>query len=270
MHQFDITIIGGGAMGSALVAGILKNEFIDATRITVCDPSNDSLKRLATQHKIKTSCDTDKNIAHAEWIILAVKPQVMSEVLKSIKPHLNPDQIVISIAAGVALTTMVKALAHDRVVRIMPNTPAQVGCGMSAWIATEGITDGDKQLIREFLKSLGEEIELRSDDEIDKATAIHGSGPGYIFYMLEALQQAGIDLGFSRDIATKLAVQTLYGSGVLARESGTEPAKLREQVTSKGGGTEAALNVLNDEHVREDFIKAVQAAYTRYQELAQQ
>lgn len=257
-------------MGSALVAGILRAKFVDPARITVCDPSEDQLKKLVHAHQIKTSCSNEENIPDANWILLAVKPQHMTSLLTNIQPHLNPSQLVISIAAGISTKTIVSALRHDRVVRVMPNMPAQVGCGMSAWVATEAVNAGDRALLTEFLKTFGDEVELQSDDEIDKATALHGSGPGYFFFITEALMHAGMELGFSEDVARRLAVQTAYGSGVLAKETGTDPGTLRTQVTSKGGGTEAALNSFADEKVREGFIKGIHAAYKRYQELSKQ
>jgi len=141
---------------------------------------------------------------------------------------------------------------------------------MSAWIATEAVNDGDKALIRAFLETLGDEVELDSDDDIDKATALHGSGPGYFFYMTESLKHAGIELGFSDEVAEKIAVQTVYGSGVLAKESTECPLDLQNKVTSKGGGTEAALKAFEDEQVRERFIRGIHAAYKRYQELSKE
>ena len=264
-----IAFIGGGNMGEAMLAAVLKN--LPAPHgITVSDISDARRIRIEQEYgsgygatSLTTTSDNKQAIADVDIIILAVKPQNLPQLLAELKGKVESDQLVLSIIAGAKIETISKGLSHQAVVRAMPNTPARVGEGMSVWTATPDVTSGQKQAAKAILGAMGRELYVDDEKYIDMATAVSGSGPAYFFLMVEALTEAAIEIGLPPDKAQELVVQTMLGSGRFIEQSGETPAELRRKVTSPGGTTAAAL----EQFEKGDFVglvkKAVKAAYER-------
>jgi len=199
--------------------------------------------------------------------VLAIKPQNLPEVMTSLKGSLAPGQLVLSIIAGAGLGTLCEGLGHASVVRAMPNTPARIGEGMTVWTATPGVTAQQREWTGAILGAMGQVIEVDDDDRVDMATAVSGSGPAYVFLFIEALVDAAVQIGLSRDTAQEIVLTTVLGAGHLLKESGQEPADLRHMVTSPGGTTAAALSRLEEGGFSDLVRAAVDAAYRRAKEL---
>ena len=206
--------------------------------------------------------------AEADVVVLAVKPQVLESVLMEISGRLEPGQLVISIVAGAALDTIAWGLDHREIVRVMPNTPARIGEGMSVWTATPEVCETDLERTRCILQALGKEIYVTNEDELDMATALSGTGPAYVFLFMEALVDAGVHLGFSRSVAQELVLQTVRGSVDFASQFSGHLADLRNQVTSPGGTSAEALYQMEKGALRTIVSKAVYAAYQRSRALS--
>jgi pyrroline-5-carboxylate reductase len=206
-------------------------------------------------------------VSGKEIVVLAVKPQNLAEVIAELAGRLKAGQVVLSIIAGAKIDTLSKGLKHDAIARAMPNTPAQIGEGMTVWTATPQVTGEEKGLVGAILGAMGAEIYVDDEKYIDMATAVSGSGPAYFFLMVEALVEAAAAIGLPRDMARQLAVQTMLGSGHLIERSGVAPAELRRRVTSPGGTTARALEQLEKGQFTELVKRAVQAAYDRAREL---
>ncbi|MFA5842568.1 MAG: pyrroline-5-carboxylate reductase [Candidatus Gracilibacteria bacterium] len=263
-------LIGCGNMGSAIAESLLllKKPLFKSIQILDSHPEKCApLKKLGA--KILPSLSRTKIDANT-FILLAVKPQSMEELLRTICPNLHPGTLLISIAAGVNLKRLQKYSGHSRVVRVMPNTPALVQKGASAWIASSEVTVAQKRATQRMLESFGMAIEVKRERDMDAVTALSGSGPAYVFYFLEALVQGATKLGLSEDTAQKLAIQTLIGGSELAlRQAKTLPdlMALRAKVTSKGGTTERALGVFEKKQFKKIVEEALKAAFDRAQEL---
>jgi pyrroline-5-carboxylate reductase len=268
-----IAFIGGGNMGEAMLAAVLNN-LPAPHNISVSDISDS--RRARIEQKYGGGCGatslttTSRNldaIAGKDVIILAVKPQNLPELLAELKGKIGSSQLVLSIIAGVTIAAIAKGLNHQAVARAMPNTPAQIGEGMSVWTATDAVTEKQKKAAGDILGAMGKEIYVSDEADIDRATAVSGSGPAYFFLMVEALVEAAVAIGLPADMAQKLVLQTMLGSGRFIEASGESPAELRKKVTSPGGTTAAALEQFD----RGDFSalvkKAVAAAYARAREL---
>jgi len=206
-------------------------------------------------------------IADKEIVVLAVKPQTLTEVMAELKGKLKPGQVVLSIIAGARIDTLSKGLNHGAIARAMPNTPAQIGEGMTVWTATPRVTGEQKGLVGAILGAMGVEIYVDDEKYLDMATAVSGSGPAYFFLMAESLIEAAVAIGLPRDMARKLVVQTMLGSGRLIQQSGEEPSQLRIKVTSPGGTTARALEQLEKGQFTELVKRAVKAAYDKAREL---
>ncbi len=263
----SLTIIGGGVMGEAILARLLAQGVVAAANVMVAEPVAARRDQLASDYAITCSATNREAVEEAETVVLAVKPQTLKQVFSDLSGTLVPDQLVFSIIAGVTLRSLTKGLDHAAVVRVMPNTPAQIGLGMSMWTATSAVTDAQKTAALEVLYVLGDEIYAAEEHYLDMATAVSGSGPAYVFLVLEALTDAGVHIGLSREVAERMALQTLVGSSLYAKETGAHPAVLRNQVTSPGGTTTEALQVMEDGALRSIFIRAVEAAYLKSQAL---
>jgi pyrroline-5-carboxylate reductase len=261
----DLTIgfIGGGIMAEAMLSSILDKELATSSTITVGDPVSQRREYLKGRYGVQTTADNLQTLEGAQMVVLAVKPQQLGDVLAKLRGRLALSQTVLSIVAGVTVETISSGLDHLAVIRVMPNTPAQVGQGMSVWTAAPGVSDAHKETTQEILKTLGQEIYVSEEKYVDMATALSASGPAYVFLFLEALIDAGVYLGLSRDMAQTLALQTIQGSAALARESGKHPAELRNMVTSPGGTTAEALLALEEDGFRGIIINAVIAAHEK-------
>jgi pyrroline-5-carboxylate reductase len=206
-------------------------------------------------------------VQDADVVILSVKPQILPKVMAELKGQIPAEALVLSIVAGVPIVTMQTGLAHDRIVRTMPNTPAQVGKGMTVWVATPAVTAEQKQQAQAILNALGEQVMAEDEHYLDMATGLSGSGPGYVFLLIEAMIDAGVQIGFSRADAQKIVLQTIDGSVELVRSTGLHPAELKNRVTSPAGTTAAGLFELEQSGVRAAILRAVEAAYHRSEAL---
>ncbi len=262
-----IAIIGSGVMGEALMKGLLRQSLIEPQSIIGADTWRERLENLETQYHIRTSLDNAAAACEAEIVFLSVKPQVMGMVLEGLRGHVRPGALVFSIAAGVRIATLREGLGVESIIRAMPNTPAQIGQGITVWTATEAVTGQQREYALTILKALGEEVYVTDEHYLDMATALSGTGPAYVYLFMEALVDAGVHLGFSRHIAQKLVFQTVIGSANFARQSDLHLAALRNQVTSPGGTTAEALYHLEKGGFRTVLSRAIWAAYVRSTEL---
>ncbi len=262
-----IAVIGAGTMGEALIKGLLRESVITPQHIIATGPRAARRSQLEERYDVQTTGDNCAAAEAAEIIFLSIKPQVMQHVLAELHGHISPNKLVFSIAAGVKLATIQQALEVPSLVRAMPNTPAQIGQGITVWTATEAVTDTQRAYALTILKAMGEEIYVAEEHYLDMATALSGTGPAYIYLFMEALIDAGVHLGFSRHIAEKLVYQTVIGSALYARQSGLHLAALRNQVTSPGGTTAEALYHLEKGRFRTVLSRAIWAAYVRSAQL---
>ncbi|MBM3157313.1 MAG: pyrroline-5-carboxylate reductase [Chloroflexi bacterium] len=265
-----ITFIGAGFMGEAIIAALLKRKSARPADIYACDIDSARLTVIGKKYKVNCGSDIGKSIRDAEVVVLSIKPQTLAAVLKDLNGKLKQGQLALSIVAGARLDTIVKGLGHEAVVRVMPNTPAQVGQGMSVWTATSSVTQAQKEMAQTILEAMGEEIYVSDEKYIDMATAISGSGPAYIFLIMEALTDAAVHIGLPRKTAEKLVIQTVLGSAYLSRETGKHAAELKNMVTSPGGTTAEGLLCLEKGGMRAILTQAVIAAYEKAQRLGGQ
>jgi pyrroline-5-carboxylate reductase len=254
-------------MATAMLAGLHKQHIITPSNITASDPYPEQLKKLAEGYHIQTTQDNLAAIRDKDIVVLSIKPQMFDQVGHQLRGHLAPNVLVLSIMAGVPIGKMSQNLHHNRLVRVMPNTPAIVGKGMSVWSCTEEVSEAQKAQAKTMLGALGEEIFVEKEDFLDMATALSGSAPAYIFLFMEAMIDAGVQLGFSRAVAQQIVYQNLEGAVAFARESGRHPAELRNMVTSPGGTTAEALYQLEKGGFRTVLSKAIWAAYQKSRKL---
>jgi pyrroline-5-carboxylate reductase len=267
-----ITFIGGGNMATALISGLSSSGA--EHHIWVVEPISEQRQKLSalfanknTKLHFQVLDEIDANCANAEVIVLAVKPQQMSIACELLGRH-QPKGLLLSIAAGARISSIQKWIGKPvKVVRAMPNTPATLGLGITGLVASENTTENDKQAAQLIMRAAGETLWVKSEAMIDAVTAVSGSGPGYVFYLMEAMQAGAIAQGFSPEQAKLLTEHTFAGASQLALLSGTDFGTLREQVTSKGGTTHAGLEALKKEHVAQAMIDAIQAAKDRAEEL---
>ena len=265
----DLTIafIGAGNMAQALIQGLIATERLAAQRIVASDPDKGRLGNLRSELSVRVTSNNREAVADADVVVLATKPQVLSLVLEELAPVLPPDALVISIAAGVPTRKIQGALTEGvRVVRTMPNTPALVGAGATAIAAGLHATEEDMVLTQRLFESVGIVVRVL-ESHLDAVTGLSGSGPAYVFSMIEALRDAGVREGLSEPIALRLAAQTVQGAARLLLESGEPPETLRERVTSPGGTTLAGLQALQEQGFHDAVAGAVRAATRRSSEL---
>lgn len=264
-----IAFIGSGTMADAMIRGLLAQKSVTPEQIIAAGPRVERGERLKAQHGVQVTVDNTAAAEAGHIIVLSFKPQVLRFVLPEIRGHLRRQDLVLSILAGVPIEKLANGLAHAAMVRAMPNTPAQIGQGITVWTATPEVTEDQKAQAQAILGSLGEEIYVDDEDYLDMATALSGSGPGYVFLMMEALIDAGVHMGFSRRVATQLVTQTIRGSVAYAEQSGKHVAELRNQVTSPGGTTAEALYHMDKGGIRTVISRGIWAAYQRSISLGQ-
>lgn len=262
-------LIGGGAMGEAIVSAVLRAELAAPDAICVADVAPLRLAYLRQTYGVETTTDNATAAAGRDLVLLAVKPQQVDAALPALASVLG-DATAVSIMAGVTLASMQKLLGTDRIVRSMPNTPAQIGEGMTVWTATSGVSDAAREQARSVFAALGAESYVAEEKYLDMATGVSGSGPAYVFLFIEALIDAGVHIGLARDVATRMALQTVAGSAKYAVETGKHPAELRNQVTSPGGTTAEALRALEAGGLRATVLEAVIAAYNKSKALGKE
>jgi pyrroline-5-carboxylate reductase len=262
-----IAFIGSGVMGEAMIRGLIAQKSVTPAQIIASDPWQPRLDLLSERYAIAVTKDNREAAEAGQIIVLSIKPQSVPLVLPEIRGHVRSRDLLLSIIAGMPIRKLADGAAHAAVVRSMPNTPAQIGQGITVWTATREVTDEQKEQARAILASLGKEIFVDEEDYLDMATALSGSGPGYVFMMMEAMIDAGVHLGFSRRIAEELVFQTMAGSVEYAAQSGKHVAELRNQVTSPGGTTAAALYHMEKGGLRTVISRGIWAAYQRSIEL---
>ena len=263
----QFAIIGPGVMAEAIIAGLINKEVVAAERIVAAGPNEARLNVLQTTYGIQTDLKNAHAVQSADVIILCIKPQKFSEVLQDLRGKIPPHALVISIIAGVTLNALMSGFDHPMVVRAMPNTPAQIGEGMTVWVQSPQTSQSQHDLAQQILDALGREIFVEEESYIDMATAVSGTGPAYVFLFLEAMIDAGVHLGLPRRIAEEMVLQTIKGSIAYSAHNKSHPARLRNQVTSPGGTSATALYYLEKMGFRTAISRAIWAAFTRSQEL---
>ena len=262
-----IATVGSGVMAEAMIAGLLRGELVAPVQIVASHPRPERRDALRTEYGIRVVGGNVEAVEGADVVLLGIKPQMLAKVGREIAPALKRGKLVISIIAGATTAALKNALKHDQIVRSMPNTPAQLGRGMTVWYATPKVTAAQKDQARVLLGSLGNQLEVDDEKYVAMATAVSGTGPTYVFLVMEALIDAAVHLGFPRHIAHDLVIETLEGSTLFAKSSGMHPAQLRNMVTSPGGTSAAALHELESGRLRTVLSEAVWAAYRRTEEL---
>lgn len=263
----EYAFIGGGNMGRAMATALVERRVCAAREVLVVDPDPACRAKLEPLGCALAE-RADARAGEARVVVLAVKPQGAKDVMSALRPSLQSGQTVLSIMAGVPLVALREGLGHHALVRAMPNTPAQIGLGMTAYVAEPAVTKDGLARVEALLGACGESLRVRDEDAIDAATAVSGSGPAYVFFMAEHWIRAARALGFSEADATALVRQTLLGATELWKRSGTPAGTLREQVTSKGGTTAAALDVFRERLVGEGIEAGIARAYARAKELS--
>lgn len=264
-----ISFIGGGVMGEAIVQGLLKKGLLKAGDLTVSEPRRERREELRKKHGVKVTADNREAARTCDTLVFSVKPQDLGRVLVELKGLLRPKQMALSIVAGARLGTISQGLAHNSIVRVMPNTPAQIGEGVSVWTATSSVNRKQLDQARTILQALGKELYMNDEKFLDMATAVSGTGPTYVFLVMEAMIDAAVHLGFPRHIAYELVTETMRGSIMFAMKSGKHPAELRNMVTSPGGTSAEALYQLEKGTLRTVLSKAIWAAYERTRSLGE-
>ena len=264
LSDIRIAFIGSGVMAEAMIKGLLDQELLPAEHIIASDIRAERGEQLAERYRVSPTQDNVAAVRDSDIVVLSVKPQFVGEIFEDLGQEVvKPNAMVLSIVAGTTIDRIAKSLNHQAVVRVMPNTPAQVGMGMSVWTATSAISEAQRQQAKTILTALGEEIYVNHEDYLDMATALSGTGPTYVFLVMEALIDAGVHMGFSRRVAEQLVLQTMAGAVEFARTSRLHPAELRNMVTSPGGTSAEALYQLEKGGLRTVISKAVWAAYQK-------
>lgn len=272
LKDIKITFIGPGAMAEAMLSGIIRKKLLDHANILISGPIIDRNKELKDKYGVQPFIDNKKAASLADIVILSVKPQRLEKVLEGLRGALKKDTLVLSIVAGASIAKISRLLKHNKVVRSMPNTPAQIGEGITVWCCSLEVDETQKDVTRAILSAFGQEIFVEEEEYLDKATALSGTGPAYVYLFMEAMVDAGVHLGFSRRIAEKLVTETLRGSVDYYDKNGLESrhlASMRNQVTSPGGTSAEAIYYLEKAGFRTAISRAVWAAYQRSRELGQ-
>lgn len=267
--QERIAFIGPGVMAEALASSLIQRGGMAPNRLLMSGPRPARLETLHQQLGVGTTGDNREAAASSGVVVLTVKPQTLPDVLEDLSGAVPNESLVVSIVAGAKVHTLASGLAHTAIVRAMPNTPGQVGAGITVWTATASITDEHRQQSRSILSALGQEIEVEEEDYLDMATALSGTGPSYVYLFMEAMIDAGVHMGFPRRIAEQLVVETIRGSIAYYQSSPSHPARLRNQVTSPGGTSAEALYFLEKAGFRTALARAIWAAYERSVQLGE-
>ncbi len=265
-----LAFVGAGVMAESMIAGLLARGMIAPERIVASHPREDRRQRLRERFGIEAVEANREAVTRGDVVLLTVKPQVLAGVMRQLHGRLEPRQVAVSVVAGAAIGTLSRGLGHDAIVRVMPNTPAQIGQGMSVWTSTADVDETQRSRVKAALGALGEELWVEEEKYVDMATALSGTGPTYVFLMMEALIDAGVHMGFPRRIAEQIVLQTVAGSVAFARDSGKHMAELRNMVTSPGGTSAEAIYQMEKGGLRTVLSRAVYAAYQRTTSLGQE
>ncbi|NIM93718.1 MAG: pyrroline-5-carboxylate reductase [Anaerolineales bacterium] len=262
-----ITIIGPGVMAEAIIKGLIERAGVSPKMILVSGPRENRLEELKKNYGVSATTNNREAVKGSGIIIIAVKPQSVPAALRDLPGAIPEDALAISIVAGTTLSDLSKRLGHEAVVRAMPNTPGQIGAGITVWTATKSVREDQMEQAKSILGAMGEEIFVEEEDYLDMATAVSGTGPSYVYLFMEAMVDAGVHLGFPRRIAEELVVKTVAGSVAFYDHSPLHLARLRNQVTSPGGTSAAALYYLEKAGFRTALSRAIWAAYERSTQL---
>ena len=265
-----IAFIGGGVMAEAIISGLISKGSAGSGDITVSDIAQNRLTELGAKYGVECVSSNQEAVKDKDVVVLSVKPQVISHLSEDLRGRIQNEQLVLSIMAGTKIDTINMLLTHRSIVRVMPNTPAQIGQGVSVWTATDSVRQPQKEMAQTILAALGKEIYVDDEKYIDMATAVSGSGPAYIFVILEALIDAAVHIGIPRAIAAELVFQTVLGSTLFAQASDKHLAELKNMVTSPGGTTAEGLLKLEEGELRAVLTQAVVAAYKKAQALGKE
>jgi pyrroline-5-carboxylate reductase len=266
-----IAFIGPGVMAEAMIGGLIRQKLEKAENLIAAGPRLERLEQLHKKYGIHVESDNAKAAQTAEVVVLSVKPQKLDKVLAGLRGFIAPQALVVSIVAGASIEKIMRGLNHPYIVRSMPNTPAQIGEGITVWTVSSAVSEEQKQTAQRLLSALGDEIYVEEENYLDMATALSGTGPAYVFLFMEAMVDAGVHLGFPRRIAEQLVAKTVRGSVdyYTKREDQVHLARLRNEVTSPGGTSAAALYYLEKAGFRTAISRAIWAAYERSRELGQ-
>ena len=267
LKETIVATVGTGVMAESMISGLLTGQRLEAAQLIASEPRAERRDQLDTKYGIRTTGSNVEAVEAAGIVVLAIKPQMLRKVGREIVTALRPEQLVISILAGATTRALRNALGHDAIIRAMPNTPAQVGKGMTVWYATPQVSELQRAQAAALLSSLGKELEVEDEKYVAMATAVSGTGPAYVFLVMEALIDAAVHLGFPRHTAHDLVIETLLGGTQLAKATGDHPAYLRNMVTSPAGTSAAAIHELEKGRLRTVLSEAVWAAYRRTEEL---
>ena len=267
MDFMKVAFIGGGNMGEAMLSRVLERKLSTRETIFVSDASEARRQYLEKIYHVNTTNNNRSAAAVSEIILLAIKPQNLTQVMAELKGQLKPSQLILSIIAGARIDTLRHGLNHNSIVRAMPNTPAQIGEGITVWTTTPDVSSKQKEWAQVILGTIGQEIFVDDEKYLDMATAVSGSGPAYFFLFVETLADAAVSIGLPREMAEKLVLQTMLGSGSLLKKSGKPAAELRRIVTSPGGTTAEAISVFEKGAFSELVRQAVTAAYHKARQL---
>lgn len=263
MIKSRVGIIGFGNMGKAMTQGLLAKKVVNSEQIIVSDTT-----LPVSEENIICTTDTIELVQKAEVIILAVKPQIMDSVLEEIQNKIREEQVIISIAAGITIKNLQQRLSlHQSIIRAMPNLNAKIGESMTAWVCSDKVSEDQKNIAKEIFQAIEKEVYLHNEDMINAFTAIAGSGPAYVFYLAELMQKAAVECNFSQEDAKQIVYQTVLGSVLTLLQSNDSPEVLRQQVTSKGGITEAAFTEFAKNNLEKIFIDGIKKAKERAEEL---
>jgi pyrroline-5-carboxylate reductase len=258
-----IAFVGSGSMAEAMISGLVTEKLIESQCVVAAGPRAERGIALQTKYGIQTAINNREAIEGAGVVVLSVKPQMLPIVLPELKGHIQPGALVLSIIAGVKIDTIAQGLLHTGIVRAMPNTPAQIGQGITVWTASSEVTETQRKQAEAILGACGQHVHVDDEDYLDMATALSGTGPAYVFLFMEALVDAGVHLGFSRHVSEQLVLQTVKGSVEYMLHSPNHLARMRNQVTSPGGTSAEAIYYLEKAGFRTALSRAVWAAYQR-------
>jgi pyrroline-5-carboxylate reductase len=267
LEKSTVAFVGAGVMAEAMIRGLSAKKLVDPSRIIASDVRGERGRELTGRYGISFTGDNAAAVKGADVVVLSVKPQSLPQVMPDLIGRIPERALVLSIIAGAKISAIAVGLAHAAIVRSMPNTPAQIGQGMAVWTASSSVREDQRAQAHEILGALGMEVYVAEESFLDAATALSGSGPAYVFLFLEALIEAGVQMGFSRPVSKQLVLQTAKGAVEYALSSSLELEQLRRQVTSPGGTTAAAIRSFEEDGFGAVVSKAVRAAHKRSIEL---
>jgi pyrroline-5-carboxylate reductase len=267
LKDIHFTFVGSGVMAEAMMKGLIQHANVAPDHVVASEPRLERGEELRSRYGVHSTTDNVAAIDGAQIVVLSVKPQVMHGVLEQLAGRIAPDALVLSIVAGARIETVTGMLGHATIVRAMPNTPAQIGLGMTVWTGPPSLNESQRKQAQTVFGSFGEEVYVDDERYLDMATALSGTGPAYVFIFMEAMVDAGVHLGFSRYVAEKLVYQTVQGSVEYARQSGQHLAALRNQVTSPGGTSAEALYQIEKGGLRTVMSRSIWAAYQKSRKL---